>query len=391
MLFSKKKIGVVADLINIPLLIIRGKGEISDVNAAFCKLLSVKKEDLAGRTFHDIAALKPMEKHISRALTTNTPFTQRHNLGEIYYEVSAYPLVLDGIHYTVVSLYDISPFMMLEKELLKRNRELMIINSLSEAFISSENIEGVFNELLDKILLITDFTVGWIMIKVDHAFEKKSHIGISKSLNKAITDGRLNELCASMETMNDPLYVYEVDEINEIHELEKEGIYFLSATPIRVGKQFKGILFLASRIERTLDFDLASLLTLIGRQSSLIIEKVELFNETRRLSITDSLTDLFNSRYFYKALDKEIARSNRYKTPFSLAIFDIDDFKSLNDTYGHQAGDEVLRNIAGILRAESRETDIIARYGGEEFVIIFPNTVKKRCGGGIVTDTQVRK
>ena len=119
------------------------------------------------------------------------------------------------------------------------------------------------------------------------------------------------------------------------------------------------------------------MMSLVGNQISLILEKVRLFEETKRLSITDALTGLYNARFFYHSLDKEIERARRYSEHFSLVIFDIDDFKEINDTYGHQAGDDILREFARILLGYSRKTDIVARYGGEEFVIILPNTKKK--------------
>jgi diguanylate cyclase (GGDEF)-like protein len=273
---------------------------------------------------------------------------------------------------------DITPFLILEKDLTKRNRELMIINTLSGAFISSENIEEVFNDLLEKILLITDFAAGYIVIKTDRGYELKSHLGLSlPDFQKELSEGKLIDFFFSIEPMTDPIYIFEEEEIKNIPILNKEGISFVVAVPIRISNIFKGITFLASRTARTLDFDLASVLSLMSSQLSLIVEKIELFEKTRRLAVTDPLTGLFNSRYFYQELEKEIARSHRYKNTFSLAILDIDDFKAINDTYGHQTGDEILIAIASTLRVESRGTDIVARYGGEEFVIIFPNTSKK--------------
>ena len=93
-----------------------------------------------------------------------------------------------------------------------------------------------------------------------------------------------------------------------------------------------------------------------------------------QLSITDGLTKLHNHRYFQDHLSREVKRVSRTKAPLSLILLDIDDFKLLNDTHGHAAGDEVLISLAAIMNDSARESDLIARYGGEEFVILMPNT-----------------
>ncbi len=93
-----------------------------------------------------------------------------------------------------------------------------------------------------------------------------------------------------------------------------------------------------------------------------------------QLSITDGLTKLHNHRYFQDHLTREIKRVGRTQAPLSLILLDIDDFKLLNDTHGHAAGDEVLVSLAAIMNDSARESDLIARYGGEEFVILMPNT-----------------
>lgn len=96
--------------------------------------------------------------------------------------------------------------------------------------------------------------------------------------------------------------------------------------------------------------------------------------EIERLSLTDSLTQLKNRRFFDFQLERDILQSTRYKTPLSMYILDIDNFKRVNDTYGHQAGDEVLIGLADIIKKTLRDTDWAARYGGEEFCIILPMT-----------------
>jgi two-component system, cell cycle response regulator len=94
--------------------------------------------------------------------------------------------------------------------------------------------------------------------------------------------------------------------------------------------------------------------------------------EIYRLMTTDALTQTFNRRYFNEALDREFTRSMRYKRALSLLIFDIDFFKKINDTYGHVAGDSVLRQLAVVVKPRLRQQDILARVGGEEFAVLLP-------------------
>lgn len=102
-----------------------------------------------------------------------------------------------------------------------------------------------------------------------------------------------------------------------------------------------------------------------------IISERNLRNELNRLSITDSLTALFNQRHFYSRLREEMTRASRQKHPLALVLLDLDHFKAYNDTYGHLAGDEVLRNVGQIILNSIREdVDSGYRYGGDEFAII---------------------
>ena len=95
-----------------------------------------------------------------------------------------------------------------------------------------------------------------------------------------------------------------------------------------------------------------------------------------KLATTDGLTELYNHRYFQEQIRMQVEQSKRYNTSFSLIIIDIDFFKKFNDTFGHQSGDAVLREVAQTLKKNVRSTDIVCRYGGEEMSIILPNTTK---------------
>jgi diguanylate cyclase (GGDEF)-like protein len=112
---------------------------------------------------------------------------------------------------------------------------------------------------------------------------------------------------------------------------------------------------------------------LIG-QAAISIENVDLHETVRVQAVTDELTGLHNLRHFHEALDAEIERSRRFGTDVGLVMLDIDDFKAINDTFGHQQGDLVLMEVGRVLRNLSRDIDVPARYGGEEMAVILPQT-----------------
>jgi diguanylate cyclase (GGDEF)-like protein len=121
------------------------------------------------------------------------------------------------------------------------------------------------------------------------------------------------------------------------------------------------------------DSDLATMRT-FAAQATVAVDNVLLHEEAQRLSITDGLTGLWNYRYFTMSVTKEIERASRFGRPLALLMLDLDHFKAVNDSFGHQRGDAVLVELAGRIRAEARDVDTVARYGGEEIVVVLPET-----------------
>jgi diguanylate cyclase (GGDEF)-like protein len=108
----------------------------------------------------------------------------------------------------------------------------------------------------------------------------------------------------------------------------------------------------------------------------------------KELSITDYLTQIYNRRYFMELFDLEFSRATRYKSDLSVIIFDLDNFKNVNDTHGHLVGDKVLRQLSELVRSEIRNHDIFARYGGEEFILMLPQTPTQ---GAFQVSEKIRK
>lgn len=142
------------------------------------------------------------------------------------------------------------------------------------------------------------------------------------------------------------------------------------ALPLRGAR---GILGALALYDVRAGVDLGPLQTL-AEQAAVAVENVLLHRDASRLALTDGLTGLANYRSLVQTLDREVERADRYGRPLGLLLLDVDHFKQVNDTHGHQRGDEVLVELARRVTAEMRDVDAVARYGGEEIVVVLPET-----------------
>ena len=202
-------------------------------------------------------------------------------------------------------------------------------------------------------------------------------IGLKINIGKGITG-----LCAREKK------IVNVADISKNCEYIPSGMAAIQseiAAPIILEKELLGVLTIESKRLNAFDEDDERLLSILCSQIAVAIRNSRGYMEIEKMSITDSMTGLYNYRYFYERLTSEIARSERYHHPLAMIILDLDDFKSINDNFGHQKGDEVLKRVAQALQSGIRrpdettimknmEIDIAARYGGDEFVLILPET-----------------
>ena len=157
-----------------------------------------------------------------------------------------------------------------------------------------------------------------------------------------------------------------------------EGVHALAMPVVgRYGDEGEGETIAAMSIARRggpFTIEQCDLLAYLTTQTAVSLENADLHRRVQRQAVTDELTGLSNVRHFHELLDQEIERAQRFNNHIGLVMVDIDNFKRVNDTYGHPQGDLVLKEVARVLREQSRDIDYPARYGGEEMAVILPQT-----------------
>ena len=152
----------------------------------------------------------------------------------------------------------------------------------------------------------------------------------------------------------------------------------LVVVPLKAKDKVNGVVLADNFItKKPITKDDIRMLIMLANQAGLAIENSQLYEKTVTRAHSDSLTELWNHGYFQYLLQAELEKAKITKTPLSLIMLDIDNFKIYNDMLGHQSGDKILKALATLIKNQSRKMDYVCRYGGEEFTIILPETQKK--------------
>lgn len=206
--------------------------------------------------------------------------------------------------------------------------------------------------------------VDYVFLLTNHAYEKITGLNREDLIGKTVTE-------AIPHIQEDSIPWIKI--FSEVVELQKACTFERYSRVLH--RTFHVTAFPVFEDEfATIFIDISEMTALRERMGEKQRELEELNLALYKESITDPGTKLFNRRYILELLSKEISRTNRNKKPLSIALLDIDFFKRVNDTYGHQAGDLVLEQFSKRLQQWTREMDYVGRYGGEEFLLIFPET-----------------
>ncbi len=150
--------------------------------------------------------------------------------------------------------------------------------------------------------------------------------------------------------------------------------------PIYIKGKVVGYINLDSAKKKAFNRSQADRLQLFADQAAIAIDNAQMFEKMEHMAIIDMLTGLYNRRHILELVEREYERYQRYNSSFSIIMMDLDHFKTINDRYGHQAGDCVLQQLSAIFESSLRKMDIPGRMGGEEFIILLPETELRQAG-----------
>lgn len=246
-------------------------------------------------------------------------------------------------------------------------RELLLINGITKQLNGSLNLKEIFDFVLQKLIETYKVEYCAIFRKIpgqDQFVISASTVEEHNGMLIDPTDWPWNKVLSHKEAVID----------SDLWE-EKDQSYFLDhrsllGVPLVTGSDIEGAIFLSDRNPHAFSFDDFKLLEVLAQHVNLAIRNASLHSEVERMVITDNLTGLYNRKY----LDEHVKRSLKQDKQGTLILMDIDYFKRVNDTFGHQVGDEILIQVAALLLSSIRKTDIAARWGGEELAVYLPDT-----------------
>ncbi len=260
-------------------------------------------------------------------------------------------------------------------ELEKSQAQLEMIYENTRNLAAILDGDGVVREVMRIMGNTLQFSHYAVVFKDrrDHFyFRARSLKGRDNFHLKAIDDSR-TELIRKVSRMDEPIHLKDVHGREDYEPLD-DKVRSVMIVPMTSHGDVHGLLIAESTHASHFRERDVQMLSIVARSAALALENADLHKRTEELTIIDELTDTYNYRYFVQKLEEEKKRALRYDLPLSLIMVDIDWFKKINDSYGHEVGNVVLKELSTIIKGCIRDVDIFARYGGEEFVVILPQT-----------------
>lgn len=272
----------------------------------------------------------------------------------------------------------------LRTSLKTKEKEIFFFENITRILTSTLNLNKILTAIMEKTKAMIG-AEGWAILLIDEEkgdlfFEKvrskksKRTQKLRVELGKGIAGWVAREgiPVIAPDVSKDKRFDRKIDRIPHVKTRS------LICLPVKIKNKVIGVIEIVNRDAGKLftKTDMELVLRFIDH-AAMAIERASLYQKMEELTVTDDLTNLFNIRYLRRAIETEIDRSNRYGSPLTVIFMDMDNFKRVNDQYGHLTGSKLLVEVAQLLINSLRTVDIVARYGGDEFVIVLPQTPPK--------------
>jgi len=261
-----------------------------------------------------------------------------------------------------------------------------LLSELIRLFSSSIQMDDLLERVVSKSTGLLGDTAFILMaadagqLKLEAAYSKDRERLVKMLIAGVNLAGDIfdAERFAQVLQRREPLIIPNMQQVNLSSEvramIDKYAVVSLLAVPIQTKEAVLGVFVsVASEAQVFTDEDINTAMALADF-TAIALENAALFAELQRSAITDSLTGVYNTRFFHEVLARETSRADRYTTPLSLLMLDVDSFKIVNDTFGHVVGNKVLTQVAKNLEHTVRNTDFVFRCGGDEFGVVLPGT-----------------
>ncbi|MBI4402035.1 MAG: diguanylate cyclase [Nitrospirae bacterium] len=280
----------------------------------------------------------------------------------------------------------------LRQRLQQDEKHFSALNRFVRELGSTLDSEQLFDVILDRLAALVQAETGSLMLLDDQEgnLAVKAVKGLNKKLLESVRIAPHQGIAGKVLATGAAMLVEDLERDARVDQKPKPRYRTKSfiSLPLKLDQRTIGVLNISDKITGEVfsqeDLDR---LSSIAHYASVVIERSTLYKkseELKQISTLDPLTGLVNRRQFEERLLEEVQRAKRHGLPLSLVMVDLDNFKRINDEFGHQAGDEALRTTARVIRQTARAIDVACRYGGEEFAIILPQTDK--AGAAVIAD-----
>ena len=257
-------------------------------------------------------------------------------------------------------------------------REAESLIRATEIITSNLDLRGTVDAVLEQVGNVIPFTSASVQLLEDDVLKIIGDIGLKEDQAAGEIFFRINPDTPNYHVMKErkPFIVNNdlFKKYPQFFDTSVKGIGSWMGIPLICREKLIGMIAFDHFRENWFKESTIKLAQAFSSQVAIALENALLFEEVRNLAVKDELTGCYSRRFFFESLESECRQSERYRTPLSVMMFDADDFKSINDNYGHMTGDRVLKDIAAVAFGCLRTADIFCRYGGEEFVVLMPST-----------------